>query len=355
MMAHLFDPFTLRQVTFRNRIAVSPMCQYSSTDGFANDWHRIHLASRSVGGAGLVFTEATAVTAQGRISPQDLGIWSDEHIPGLAQLVEAIQQYGAIAGIQLAHAGRKASTAKPSDGGQPLEESAGGWPIVSSSAIPFSPESAVPEALDLSGIQAIIEAFRQAAIRAVTAGFSVIEIHAAHGYLLHQFLSPLVNQRQDSYGGSFDDRIRLLCEVVEQVRAAIPDKAQLWVRISATDWVEEGWEIEQSVVLCSRLRSLGVDMIDVSSGGTVPGAKIPLFPGYQVAFADRIRRDAAIATGAVGLISSPELADFIIRSEQADMVLLGREFLRNPYWPHQAAKQLRQPLPVPSQYTRAWS
>ncbi|MBL1177236.1 NADH:flavin oxidoreductase/NADH oxidase [Pantanalinema sp. GBBB05] len=355
-MPHLFEPLTIRNVTLRNRIAVSPMCQYSSTDGYANDWHLIHLASRAVGGAGLVFTEAAAVEPRGRISPQDLGIWSDLHIEGLERIVQSIHSFGAIAGIQLAHAGRKASTAKPSEGGKPVDVLQGGWrPIVSSSATPFSPEYPTPEALTLEGIQQVTDSFVQATRRSLEAGFKVIEIHAAHGYLLHQFLSPLVNQRSDEYGGSFDNRTRFLREVVQAVRAVIPDRYCLWVRISATDWVEPGWEIEQSIALSDKLKFLGVDVIDVSSGGTVPGARIPATPGYQVGFADLIRREAQIQTGAVGLITDPQQADDIIRSGQADLVLIGREFLRNPYWAHSAAKALGQGAIAPVQYRRAWA
>ncbi|MBD2452766.1 NADPH dehydrogenase NamA [Nostoc sp. FACHB-87] len=355
-MAHLFEAFKIREITFRNRIVVSPMCQYSSTDGFANDWHLVHLASRAVGGAGLVFTEAAAIEPRGRISPQDLGIWSDEHIEGLAKVVELIHNFGSIAGIQLAHAGRKASTAKPSRGGKALDESQEGWrPVVSSSAIAFSKDSPVPEALSIEGIQQIIQAFVAATQRSLQAGFKVIEIHAAHGYLLHQFLSPLANQRQDEYGGSFENRTRLLLEVVTSVRQILPETYPLLVRISATDWIDKGWNIEQSVTLSDKLKSLGVDLIDCSSGGIIPGINIPVKPGYQTQFAERIRQEAKIPTGAVGLITSPEQADQIIRTEVADLVLLGRELLRNPYWPHLAAKKLGYEKLWPVQYDRAWT
>lgn len=355
-MAHLFEPIKIREVTFRNRIAVSPMCQYSSTNGYANEWHLIHLASRSVGGAGLVFTEAAAIEPKGRISPQDLGIWSDKHIEYLAKVVQSIDKYGAVAGIQLAHAGRKASTAKPSRGGKPVDESQEGWrPVISSSAIPFSSEHQIPEALTIEGIQQTINAFVEAARRSIQAGFKVIEIHAAHGYLIHQFLSPLVNQREDEYGGSFENRIRLLVEIVQQVNKILSDKHSLWVRISATDWVENGWDIEQSIALSQKLKSLGVDVIDSSSGGIILGVNIPIKPGYQTDFAERIRREAGIATGAVGLITSPEQADEIIRKGKADIVLLGRELLRNPYWAHSAAKQLGHEKLWPLQYDRAWA
>ncbi|BBD59765.1 flavin oxidoreductase/NADH oxidase [Nostoc sp. HK-01] len=354
-MAHLFEAFRIREITLRNRIVVSPMCQYSSTNGYANNWHLVHLASRAVGGAGLVFTEAAAIEARGRISPQDLGIWSDEHIEGLVKIVELIHNFGAVAGIQLAHAGRKASTAKPSRGGKALDESQEGWrPVVSSSAIAFSKESPVPEALSIGEIQQIIQAFVQATQRSLQAGFKVIEIHAAHGYLLHQFLSPLANQRQDEYGGSFENRTRLLLEVVTAVRQVWPETYPLFVRISATDWIDKGWNIEQSVNLSEKLKTLGVDLIDCSSGGIIPGINIPVKPGYQTQFAERIRREAKIPTGAVGLITSPEQAEQIIQTEVADLVLLGRELLRNPYWPHLAAKKLGHEKLWPVQYDRAW-
>ncbi|MDZ8189970.1 MAG: NADPH dehydrogenase NamA [Nostoc sp. ChiSLP02] len=354
-MPHLFEPFRIREVTFRNRIAVSPMCQYSSTNGYANDWHLVHLASRAVGGAGIVLTEAAAVEARGRISPQDLGIWSDAHIPSLAKIVALIHNFGAVAGIQLAHAGRKASTAKPSKGGKVLDESQEGWrPLVSSSAIAFNKDSPVPEALSIEGIQQVIDAFIQAAKRSLQAGFKVIEIHAAHGYLIHQFLSPLSNHRQDNYGGSFENRIRFLIEVVQGIREVWPESYPLWVRVSATDWVDKGWDIDQTIALSDKLKSLGVDLIDSSSGGLIPGINIPVKPGYQTQFAQRIRNEANIHTGAVGLITSPQQADELIRTEVADIVLLGRELLRNPYWPHLAAKQLGHDKLWPVQYDRAW-
>ena len=354
-MTHLFDTLTQRGVTLRNRIAVSPMCQYSSNDGYANEWHLVHLPSRAVGGAGLVMTEAAAVEAGGRISPQDLGIWKDEHIQTLAQIVDLIHRFGAVSAIQLAHAGRKASTAVPWEGGEYLTEEQGGWrPIVAPSAIPFSEDSPVPQALNRAEIQQISAAFVQATKRSVEAGFQVIEIHAAHGYLLHEFLSPLSNKREDDYGGSFENRIRLLCEIVNAVRAVLPDSNPLWVRISATDWVEGGWDIEQSVALSKKLVDLGVDLIDCSSGGLVPHAKVPVGSGYQVQFAERIRKEAGIQTGAVGMITQPEQADQIIRTGQADIVLLARQFLRNPYWGLHAAKKLGHKVPAPVQYQRAW-
>lgn len=354
-MTHLFAPLRIREVTLRNRIALSPMCQYSSTDGYANDWHLVHLASRAVGGAGLILTEAAAVEPRGRITPQDLGIWSDAHIENLAKIVSLIHQFGGVAGIQLAHAGRKASTAKPSKGGKAIDESQEGWrPVVSSSAIAYSKESPVPQALSIAGIQEIIQAFVQAAKRSLEAGFKVIEIHAAHGYLIHQFLSPLANHRQDDYGGNFDNRIRLLTQIVAKVREVWPQKYPLFVRISATDWVDKGWNIEESIDLSKKLKLLGVDLIDSSSGGIIPGINIPVKLGYQTQFAERIRQEANIPTGAVGLIKSPEQADQIITTGVADLVLLGRELLRNPYWPHFAAKQLGQDKIWPIQYDRAW-
>ncbi|AKG21451.1 NADH:flavin oxidoreductase/NADH oxidase [Calothrix sp. 336/3] len=354
-MPHLFEPLQIREVIFRNRVAVSPMCQYSSTDGYANEWHFIHLVSRAVGGAGLVFTEAAAVEPRGRISPQDLGIWDDAHIEGLAKIVSSIEKYGAVAGIQLAHAGRKASISKPIRGGKPIDESQEGWrSIVSSSPIPFAPEYPIPEALTIPGIHEIIDAFIKGAKHSVAAGFKVIEIHAAHGYLLHQFLSPLTNQREDEYGGNFENRIRIVTEVVRGVRAVIPEQHTLWVRISATDWAENGWNIEQSIALSDKLKSYGVDLIDCSSGGIIPGVNIPIQPNYQIEFSDRIRYAVNILTGGVGLITSATQADEIIQNGSADVVLIGREFLRNPYWVHLAAKQLGYDKHWPVQYDRAW-
>jgi 2,4-dienoyl-CoA reductase-like NADH-dependent reductase (Old Yellow Enzyme family) len=353
-MPHLFEPFDQRGVTFRNRIAVSPMCQYSSEDGFANDWHLVHLVSRAVGGAGLVMTEAAAVEPTGRITPQDLGIWQNDHIEMLVRIVELIHRNGAVAGIQLAHAGRKASTSQPWEGGNVLSESEGGWTSIAPSAIPFEPDSSAPIALSIEDIHKMTTSFVNAAQRSLKAGFNLIEIHAAHGYLLHEFMSPLSNQRTDEYGGSFEHRIRFLCEVVQAVRQILPDQIPLWVRISATDWVPNGWDIEQSIALSSKLKSLGVDLIDCSSGAIVPGEKIPTGAGYQTSFADRIRREANIATGAVGMITAPAQADHIIRTGQSDMVLLAREMLRDPYWAMRAAKQLHQSVPTPVPYDRAW-
>jgi len=349
----LFTPLALRGLTLRNRIAVSPMCEYSSTDGFADDWHLVHLGSRAVGGAGLVITEAAAVTPEGRISPSDLGIWKDEHVPFLARCTAFIRAHGAAAGIQLAHAGRKASTARPWEGGHQVGAEAGGWTPVAPSAIPFSPKDVTPIALDRAGIRAVVEAFGAAARRSLAAGFDVIELHAAHGYLLHAFLSPLCNQRSDEYGGAFDNRIRLLLEVTTAVRAAWPEHLPLFVRVSATDWVEGGWDLPQSVELARRLRPLGVDLLDCSSGGAVPGAKIPAAPGYQVPFAETIRRETGMPTGAVGLITEPTQAETIVADGQADLVLLARELLRDPYWPLHAAQALNTKGPWPAQYLRA--
>jgi 2,4-dienoyl-CoA reductase-like NADH-dependent reductase (Old Yellow Enzyme family) len=350
----LFAPLTIRGVTMRNRIGVSPMCQYSSRDGFATEWHLVHLGSRAVGGAGLVIAEATAVTADGRISPGDLGIWSDEHVAGLASCARFIEAHGAVAGIQLAHAGRKASTAAPWEGGGYVDPEQGGWrPIWAPSSVPFSEKVPEPRALDESEISAVVEAFGMAARRSREAGYRVVEIHAAHGYLLHQFLSPLSNRRVDAYGGSFENRTRIVREVVEAVRREWPGELPLFVRFSATDWVEGGWDDDQSVELARMLKPLGVDLIDCSSGGIVPGVRIPLGPGYQVHFAERVRREAGIATAAVGLITTAQHADELIRGGQADVVLLARQLLRDPYWPLHAAKELGVKLAWPVQYQRA--
>lgn len=352
-MAHLFEPLKLRDVEIANRIAVSPMCQYSCERGFATDWHLVHLGSRAVGGAGLVFTEAAAVRPDGRISPQDLGIWSDDHIEPLARIVRFVHEQGSVAGIQLAHAGRKASTFRPWEGHGAVPEREGGWPVGGPSDVSFAEDYAVPKTLTESNIRAVVEAFVAATRRACEAGFQVVEIHAAHGYLLHEFLSPLSNRRQDRYGGSFENRIRLVREVVEAVRAAWPDRCPVFMRISATDWTEGAWDIEQSTELARQARSLGIDLIDSSSGGNVPHARIPIGPGYQVPFAERIRREAGVPTGAVGLITAPVQADHIIRTGQADLVLLAREMLRDPYWALRAARELVQPAPWPVQYLRA--
>jgi 2,4-dienoyl-CoA reductase-like NADH-dependent reductase (Old Yellow Enzyme family) len=328
----LLSPLTLRKVTLRNRIAMSPMCQYVAKDGFADDWHLVHLGSRAAGGVALVVVEATAVTAEGRITPGDVGLWSDRHAEPLGRIARFVKSQGAAIGIQLAHAGRKASCDVPWNGGNPLSQAQGAWPILGPSALPFSEQHPVPRPLDQTGIRSVIEAFTSAARRAVDAGFDLIELHSAHGYLLHEFLSPLSNQRTDNYGGSLENRMRLPLEVSRAVREVIPPDMPLLVRISATDWVEGGWDVEQSVTLAQRLKEASVDLIDVSSGGIVPTAKIPVARGYQVPFAGRIRRDADILTGAVGLITETEQADEVIQRGCADLVFLARTLLRDPYW-----------------------
>src|SRR6202142_3104447 len=353
-MTHLFDPLAIRDITFANRVFVSPMCEYSSTDGYANDWHFVHLGSRAVGGAGLVLTEATAVLADGRISPQDLGIWKDDHIESLARIVRFVHEQGSVAGMQLAHAGRKASTYRPWDGQRAIPESAGGWNnVVAPSALRFADTYPMPQALSTGGIGEIVAAFVAAARRAWEEGFRVIEIHAAHGYLIHEFLSPLSNQRSDDYGGSFENRTQVLGEIVSAVRDIWPERAPLFVRISATDWVEGGWDIQQSVELARQLKELGADLIDCSSGGNVDKAKIPVGPGYQTRFAEQIRREAGIITGALGMITSSVQAEHIIATGQADAVIIARELLRDPYWPLRAARELGQPIAWPVQYLRA--
>jgi 2,4-dienoyl-CoA reductase-like NADH-dependent reductase (Old Yellow Enzyme family) len=353
-MIHLFDPLAIRDVTFANRVFVSPMCEYSSTDGYATDWHLVHLGTRAVGGAGLILTEATAVLPEGRISPHDLGIWSDDHIEPLSRVVRFIHEQGSVAGMQLAHAGRKASTYRPWDGNGAISESDGGWTnVVAPSAVRFADHYPMPKELSIDAIQNIVFAFAAAARRACEAGFRVIEIHAAHGYLLHEFLSPLSNRRTDSYGGSFENRTRILRETVAAVRSSWPERAPLFVRISATEWVEGGWDVEQSVELAGQLKPLGVDLMDCSSGGNVPHAQIPVGPGYQTAFADQVRREANILTGAVGMITSSIQAEQIITTGQADAVIIAREFLRDPYWPLRAARELGQRVSWPVQYLRA--
>ncbi len=351
--AHLFSPLELRSVRLRNRIGVSPMCMYSSEDGFANDWHLVHLGARAVGGAGLVIAEASAVSPEGRISPTDLGIWKDEHIEALRRCTDFIHEHGAVAGIQIAHAGRKASTTQPWNGHRYLDEAEGGWrPIVAPSAIPFSDSAPTPDALDTAGIERIIDAFGQAARRAREAGFRFVEIHAAHGYLLHEFLSPLSNQRTDFYGGSFDNRTRLVREVVDAVRQEWPDELPLSVRVSATDWVDGGWDADQTVQLAATLEERGVDIVDCSSGGMVPNAQIPVGPGYQVQFAERVRREANIPSATVGMITEPTQADAIVRQGRADLILMAREFLRHPHWPLDAARELGVDVEWPKQYAR---
>ena len=352
-MPNLFEPLQIRDVQFRNRIAVSSMCQYSSVDGFANDWHLVHLGSRAVGGASLVMTEACAVLAEGRISPQDLGIYKDEHIPSLAHIAEFIRAQGAVPGIQLAHAGRKASLPPPWEPQKALPDDAGGWKPVAPSPISFSEAYRVPEELTLQGIRTVVEGFAAAAGRALAAGFQVIELHAAHGYLIHQFLSPLSNSRKDAYGGEFENRTRFVIEVAQAVRGVWPHSLPLFTRISATDWVDGGWDIDQSSRLAGMLKHVGVDLMDCSSGGLVPYAKIEPRPGYQVDFARRIREETGILTGAVGLISERTDADEIISLGKADMIFMAREFLRHPYWPLAAAKEFGFSVDWPVQYLRA--
>ncbi|MEO7035890.1 MAG: NADH:flavin oxidoreductase/NADH oxidase [Polyangiaceae bacterium] len=354
-MPHLFDPITIRSVTFRNRIGVSPMCQYSCQDGFANDWHLVHLGSRAVGGAGLVIAEATGVEARGRISPGDLGIYKDEHVAPLARVAKFVSQQGAVAGIQIAHAGRKASTGLPWAGGKPLTKETGAWEIVGASAIPFAVGYEIPSALTPEEIAGIRDKFRAAAVRAKDAGFGYLEIHAAHGYLLHSFLSPLSNHRSDQYGGPFDNRVRFLLEVVRSVREVWPQDRVLGVRLSCTDWVEGGWTSEDTVRLAQLLELAEVDVLDCSSGGNVPKAPIPVGPAYQLPFAEAVKRATSkLRVAAVGMITEPTQADGIIAAEQADFVFLAREFLRDPYFPRSAAAALGHKLTPPAQYGRAW-
>lgn len=351
--SHLFSALALRDITLRNRIMVSPMCQYSSADGLANDWHLVHLGSRAVGGAGLVMTEAAAVEARGRISPQDLGVWNDEQIEPLARITRFIGQHGAVPAIQLAHAGRKASTYRPWDGRGAVPADQGGWQVVGPSATPFNDSFPEPHALSVAQIGQIVQTWRAAAQRSLEAGFQIAEIHAAHGYLIHEFLSPLVNERTDAYGGSFDNRTHFAREVTAAVRSVWPERLPLFVRISATDWTDGGWEIEQSVALAEQLKSLGVDLIDVSTGGAVPNVDIPVAPGYQVPFAARIKEVTGIMTAAVGLIGEPEQADHIVRKGEADLVALARAELRDPHWPLHAAHALGHEIAWPVQYERA--
>jgi len=352
-MPTLFDPLTTRGLTIPHRIVVSPMCEYSSTDGFANDWHLVHLGSRAVGGAALVITEAAAVTAEGRISPQDLGIYRDAHVEMLQRIVHFIHGQGSAAGMQLAHAGRKGSTQRPWDGHCAVPLTDGGWIPVASSAEPFSDTYPVPRALETSDIRGIVDAFRDGAVRALNAGFDLIELHGAHGYLIHEFLSPLTNTRTDRYGGSFENRIRLCLDIVDAVRHVWPERMPVWLRVSATDWLPGGWDVDEAVLLARRVRERGVDLIDCSSGGLALNQKIAIASGYQVPFAERIKREAGIATGAVGLITTVRQADDIIARGQADCVLVAREMLRDPYFPLHAAQELGVKLSWPAQYLRA--
>jgi len=351
--ASLFEPLVLRSLRLRNRIAVPPMCQYSAADGIAADWHLAHYGALAAGGVGAIVIEATAVAPEGRITPNDLGLWNDAQVEPLARVARFVAAQGATPGIQLAHAGRKGSTARAWDGGGPLMPANGGWEVLSSSAMAFADGHPVPRALDEAGIEGVIEAFRAAARRARTAGFQFIEVHGAHGYLLHQFLSPLVNQRTDRWGGAFENRTRLALEITRAVRAEWPDELPVWMRLSGTDWAEGGWDIEQTVRLSAQLRELGVDLIDVSSGGAVSWQKPVVGPGYQVPLAERVRREAHVRTGAVGLITEPAQAEAILRDGKADVVLLGRELLRDPRWPQRAAKALGAEIAWPPQYLRA--
>ncbi|MBP7202801.1 MAG: NADH:flavin oxidoreductase/NADH oxidase [Propionivibrio sp.] len=352
-MAHLFDSLKLRDIVLPNRIGLPPMCQYSAHDGVAADWHFVHYGTRATGGAGLMIVEATAVTAEGRISPGDLGLWNDGQIEPLARIARFAGEHGTVAAVQLAHAGRKAGISLGWQEQRSLRADEGGWATVAPSALSFGPGYDVPQALDEAGIRAVIDQFAAAARRARDAGFPIVEIHAAHGYLLHQFLSPLSNQRTDEWGGSFENRTRLVREVARTVRAEWPERLPLLIRLSATDWVEGGWNIEETVALCRSLKELGIDLVDVSTAGLLPTAKIPVGPGFQTEFAERVRHEADLPVAAVGMITSPAQADHIVRSGQADMVLLGRELLRNPYWPLAAARELGQPASWPKQYLRA--
>lgn len=350
----LLQPFTLGDLTLRNRIVVSPMCQYSSTDGMPDDWHLVHLGSRAVGGAGLVFTEAASVSPEGRITPGDAGIWNAAQAQAWKRVVSFVKRQGAAAGVQLAHAGRKASTKAPWNGGEPLAADEGAWTPVAPSALAFDEGYPVPQALDEAGLAKVVDDFREAARRSAEAGFDVIEIHAAHGYLLHEFLSPLSNQRTDAHGGSLENRARLLRQVIAAIREVWPAPKPLWVRVSATDWMPNGWDIDECVELARLLKADGADLVDVSSGGNVPHAKIPVGPGYQVPFAARIRREAGIATGAVGMITEPAQAQSIIDHGDADLIVMARELLRDPYFAWRAGRALDAPLEAPRQYARAW-
>jgi len=351
-MSKLFSPLTIRKITLKNRIVTSPMCQYSATDGFTTDWHLVHLGTRAAGGVGMVIAEATAVSPEGRITPGDLGLWSDGHIDGLRRIVNFIHSQGAVAAIQIAHAGRKASCAVPWKGGRQLDKQNGGWQTVAPGNIPFLAGEREPEPLSREGIQKVITGFASAARRALAAGFRVIEIHGAHGYLLHEFYSPLSNNRTDEYGGSFENRIRLLTQVANAVRKEWPEGNPLFVRISATDWTEGGWTLEESVRLAYILKDMGVDLIDCSSGGNIHDAKIPVAPGYHVPFSDAIRK-TGILTGAVGFITTAGQAESILQEEKADLVLLAKELLRNPYFALNAARELGEEVEWPVQYLRA--
>jgi len=351
---HLFSPLRIREIELKNRIVVSPMCEYSAKDGHPKTWHFVHLGSRAVGGAGLVFTEATAVEERGRISAADTGIYDDAHADSWRPIAQFIREHGAVTGMQLAHAGRKASTAAPWTGGKPVLPQNGGWKPVAPSAIAFDGGYTMPHALSLAEIEGVIAAFQKAAARAVAAGFEILEIHAAHGYLIHQFLSPLSNTRNDEFGGTFENRVRFPLRVVAAVRSVVPERLPLFVRVSATDWKEGGWDLAQTIELARRLKGAGVDLIDASSGGAVSGVAIPFGPGYQTKFSEAIRSQAGIATGAVGMITEPTQAETILATGQADLVFLARELLRDPYWPRRAAHVLGVKIKAPVQYERAW-
>jgi len=353
MVSPLFTPLKLRSVEFKNRVFVSPMCQYSSRDGVPQAWHLVHLGSRAVGGAACVIQEATAVSAEGRISPTDAGLWNDTQLEAYRPIARFIKEQGAVPGIQIAHAGRKASTTAPWDGNKGIHESQGGWPVIAPSALPFNDDYPKPRAMSEADIAAVVQSFAKAAERSLAAGYEVIEVHAAHGYLLHEFLSPLSNQRTDLYGGSLENRMRLTLEVAIVVRKIWPDHLPVLARISASDWAEGGWDIRQSIELCKKLKGIGIDLIDTSSGGLVPYAKIPVEPGYQVPFAAAIKKEADMPTGAVGMITQAKQAESIIAQKQADVVLLAREMLRDPYWPLHAAQELGMDASWPKQYDRA--
>lgn len=352
-MSKLFSSLTIKNLTLKNRIVVSPMCQYSAEDGFTSDYHLVHLGSRAMGGAGLIISEAASISPEGRISPGDIGIWKDEHIGGLKRITDFIHQYGGVAGIQLAHAGRKASFKAPWLDPKQISIAEGGWQTVAPSSIPFNEEDTVPEALDAAGLAKVKADFRAATERSIAAGFKVIELHAAHGYLIHQFLSPLSNERTDEYGGSFENRVRLLLELVDVVQEVWPAENPLFVRISATDWAAGGWNAEESVKLAALLKAKGVDLIDASSGGLTKKQEIPIFPGYQVQFAEQIKKETGIMTGAVGLITDAQQAEEVLKDGQADLIFLAREFLRDPYFPLHAAEALDVELKWPVQYERA--
>ncbi|MBD0833380.1 NADH:flavin oxidoreductase/NADH oxidase [Aestuariibaculum sediminum] len=352
-MTKLFSPLKIKGITLKNRIGVSPMCQYTSIDGFANQWHLVHLGSRAVGGASLIIAEATAVSPEGRISPKDLGIWKDEHIEKLSEITAFIKENGSVAGIQLAHSGRKGSTMAPTEGYGTVNIESGGWNPVAPSPLPYSENYPQPIALSVEGIKKVVDDFKMATKRALQSGFEIIEIHASHGYLLHQFLSPLSNQRKDNYGGSFENRIKLLLEVVNAVKSVLPEESPLFVRIPATDWVNGGWETNDAIRLTSILKKEGVDVVDVTTGGLSNEQKIPVGPGYQTPFASKIKKETGMLTATVGMITNAAQAEYILVNEDADIILLAREFLRNPYFPLTAASELGEDITWPAQYNRA--